>query len=895
MGRGLVVSGGAKGLYRVQLRFNRTRAEAEKLRLGGEIESAATLLARLLTDESEMQVIIDQLNRTLSAQIASGDKKAIASALLDRDAAWTQLQVVRLTLDGARLRKLSLEKRQAWLDSTVSPDPEIDAYCADFTEALTGDVGTIEIAGDRELGVLIRPGYAASGPSPAVYDARRDGMIAPAAACTAAQAYWNLAMRHGWRRWMPQYRAAVITALDRRNNICDVTLDYMSHRGAETYGISENPPDGLRISGVPINYMNCHALAFATGDRVVVEFSGQSLDSPMVIGFASGPMPCRTMLLTLVSAAAPGAPSNKNVYQYELTGRAMDAAFIASTQIFAGTDYAVIASPAGPDWRLEPVDYSYRPRGRASRTDYVFAARYDSPRNYTLDSGGLLNALDFRLADAAFALAGSPWTHRLDLYVRYRTDASVEQWYDGPVFAAADRQPQSVADIDPDAYTHWPVPQHDTWPGYDHEASKYFPICERYLHPSYSFSGDSSSYGPWSWYPTTVCMPFGALSASLAAYQRWERGSFTFREFQLWSGVSDVELWGDDTSNRCIAGGCFTGGMDYANTCALVAGGHTLRDGRLDWSRTGEVTEWISGRFSNVDGGPWGPVYNPINLWLDSGVSADYAPYEYHGTTYKHTYRFNSAGHAQVPYRARMTEAMSGLAGLEILAFDHDAGDDRFVVAWAEDELELDSRAEIETAYRGLAGSYTRAWVHTGTSRHARVYYMAVKSERGVTITRLASGAAVMAFRKCLSQDAWNAPDDFAAYYPDSFDISVPVGSESVAAVSCAITGDLLIYTYIVYALTSAEPGGAADEYLHPPEPLQARVQWRGTPSYWGNPWTWRECGCTRVFARRVTGAVNLLTGESRQWTRAELEALRGVSFDDTEWQNFMAAGAVNA
>ena len=47
-----------------------------------------------------------------------------------------------------------------------------------------------------------------------------------------------------------------------------------------------------RLDLVPIEYMNCNAWAFAEGDRIVVQFTGQDWAQPKVIGFESDPQPC---------------------------------------------------------------------------------------------------------------------------------------------------------------------------------------------------------------------------------------------------------------------------------------------------------------------------------------------------------------------------------------------------------------------------------------------------------------------------------------------------------------------------------------------------------------------------------------------------------------------------
>jgi len=47
-----------------------------------------------------------------------------------------------------------------------------------------------------------------------------------------------------------------------------------------------------QLTGVTIEYMSCNSLAFADGDSVIVEFTGQSWASPKVVGFKANPAAC---------------------------------------------------------------------------------------------------------------------------------------------------------------------------------------------------------------------------------------------------------------------------------------------------------------------------------------------------------------------------------------------------------------------------------------------------------------------------------------------------------------------------------------------------------------------------------------------------------------------------
>jgi hypothetical protein len=170
-------------------------------------------------------------------------------------------------------------------------DVNDSAYCVDLTEDLTGEVGLIEIAGDREKGINLQPGFEGN----AVYNASRDGELKqiqnfPDTKPTQ-EVFYNWALRPGWAKWKPNYRYGTITAINYDADTCDVSLDAC---------YATDTPDGKQLdinqssslSGVAIEYMSCDSAAFEVGDVVVVKFENFSWASPKVIGFKEEPKAC---------------------------------------------------------------------------------------------------------------------------------------------------------------------------------------------------------------------------------------------------------------------------------------------------------------------------------------------------------------------------------------------------------------------------------------------------------------------------------------------------------------------------------------------------------------------------------------------------------------------------
>lgn len=183
---------------------------------------------------------------------------------------------------GLKLSLASLIKQKEYLNR-IPPDEETTAYCADATEDLTGEVGTIEINGNADGVINIQPGYGDS----ARYSASRDGVTQHIMAMTPEQAFYNMAMEPGWQRWRPLHMTGLITAIAPDNKSCHVTLEVATSR---FQGLPLN--QSFTLTSIPFQYMDCDGDAFIVGDRVIVRFMNQDPTQGTVVGFAESPRPC---------------------------------------------------------------------------------------------------------------------------------------------------------------------------------------------------------------------------------------------------------------------------------------------------------------------------------------------------------------------------------------------------------------------------------------------------------------------------------------------------------------------------------------------------------------------------------------------------------------------------
>jgi len=237
MGKGRIISDDGEGQYTIEVQYNRDFYDSRKAKL-----------------ESNIEALEKQLQET--------------TEYIDR-------QVIKLKIT-------SCEKERESLSGDMPDDYSIDAWCADLTEEISGEVGTIEVPG--EVGnIQIQPGFSGG----QVYKKGRDGQLTPPGTLPASGAFYNLAMLPGWQKWKPLFRYATIDSINTDEDTADVTLE-----GIKSSQQNLNINQTETLSRVEIDYMDCNAGAFEEGDTVLVMFEGQDWSGPKIIGFKEEPKPC---------------------------------------------------------------------------------------------------------------------------------------------------------------------------------------------------------------------------------------------------------------------------------------------------------------------------------------------------------------------------------------------------------------------------------------------------------------------------------------------------------------------------------------------------------------------------------------------------------------------------
>lgn len=287
MGRARITGGGETGLYSVEILRDTSRVKKRILSINERRSVLSGLISTLQNEYGKEQSILATLRNELNSLIqAYNEGSASRDDLLAKQAEILEQQsrmaAVKLRLDGYTLERTALNAELSMLDEVEGRDDSRDGvWCADYSEDLSGDVDTIEIKGEHEQILVAPSGESILG-----------GQIQPGIAGTPAGVYYNWALFPAWQRWMPTYRVGVASNINQEAHTCSVSLAECFSR---ELGLPINQEQELH--GVPIKYMECDSNAFENGDRVVVEFPGQSWDSARVIGFESNPKECDFYLL----------------------------------------------------------------------------------------------------------------------------------------------------------------------------------------------------------------------------------------------------------------------------------------------------------------------------------------------------------------------------------------------------------------------------------------------------------------------------------------------------------------------------------------------------------------------------------------------------------------------
>lgn len=383
MGKATIVSGGADGLYQVELDYGNAtktaRLAAIDARLAALVGLIAQALQNLNTQEYTGAQVEAEVESAITAYVAAAQAlgalasdadpavlKALQEAVkntlkIHADAVKRLAEAIRKTAplrlvwQALKAEQVQLQKDRAkWADLKLTET--VPAWCADLTEGASGEVATIEIPGESKL-VLIAPA------APPSVDA--DGLLTAREVQSPEQVFFNAAVLPGWQKFNPTYRRGTVTAVDEDADTVDVALDTADVSSAQGLMINQAPD----LAAVPVVYMECNAGAFVVGDRCVVRFMGQDWARPRVVGFVAEPKSCGPTLRGVPDSASTASLSDSSSWLVRFNSPMPEQARVVGAQS-AHPGHVTWASPHFLTGQA-PVELSWRgPDDRYSRITY---------------------------------------------------------------------------------------------------------------------------------------------------------------------------------------------------------------------------------------------------------------------------------------------------------------------------------------------------------------------------------------------------------------------------------------------------------------------------------------------------------------------------------------------
>lgn len=248
MGKATVNVSYGQGRYSVNLVRNVLRAQRQKDALTARSEALAQAIVAALSAEAsaknEYDAALVLLNDAIyrfslgmSPPVPYGEITSLTSEAQTKASSWHAKEADRKALE---FERASVEKSIAMFERVIGDDPML-VWCADYSESLFGEVGTIEINGEgaQDKHIVLTPGGTGG-----------VGHLEPVGSSTPSGSYYNRALFPAWQKWKPHYRKGVITALDHDTDICSVLLDpaFSSEQRIDIDLVHS-------LTGVPIKYM----------------------------------------------------------------------------------------------------------------------------------------------------------------------------------------------------------------------------------------------------------------------------------------------------------------------------------------------------------------------------------------------------------------------------------------------------------------------------------------------------------------------------------------------------------------------------------------------------------------------------------------------------------------
>mgnify|MGYP000899109980 CR=1 FL=1 len=287
MGKATITANQGKGLYTATIGRKTDRIKSRLQEINSELAKIGTEIlanqAIILLNEGAIQAAMSGLTYIANNQELKWEEKEKLMDAASRSIAGfiAKVEGAQRQINMLKAKKAALLDEKERLEKEIEEET-IDIWCCDYSNRLTGDVGTIEVTTNADKPIIV-PGHPKG--TLAVYDYNKHGILDPLYNAGVPNSLTAFCMEPGWRKWKPFYRIGTLTA--KTANTGDVDLE--SAWADANRNLNTNQTSTL--SSVPIEYMGIGGALFRVGDRVVVKFNNKDWAQPRIIGFADHPRP----------------------------------------------------------------------------------------------------------------------------------------------------------------------------------------------------------------------------------------------------------------------------------------------------------------------------------------------------------------------------------------------------------------------------------------------------------------------------------------------------------------------------------------------------------------------------------------------------------------------------
>lgn len=287
MGKATISANLGKGLYTATIGRKTERIETRIAEITAELAKIADeILAQqaiILLNENALEAAISGLTYIANnpdmeweekEKIMDAAARSIAALASKVEGAYRQISILKT-------KKASLLEEKERLEDAIETETK-DIWCCDYSNKLTGDVGTIEVTTNSDKPIIV-PGHPRGTLS--VYDYAKHGILDPLYNAGVPNSLTAFCMEPGWRKWKPFYRTGTLTS--KTANTGNVALDSAWSDANRNLGVNQSDT----LTNVPIDYMGIGGALFRAGDRVVVRFVDKDWTQPRIIGFVDHPRP----------------------------------------------------------------------------------------------------------------------------------------------------------------------------------------------------------------------------------------------------------------------------------------------------------------------------------------------------------------------------------------------------------------------------------------------------------------------------------------------------------------------------------------------------------------------------------------------------------------------------